>query len=215
MCFSAAASFTASAVLGVVGIATIARAKNGREVPLAIIPLFFAVQQFIEGLLWVSLRGTQEYALPLTYLFLFFALLWWPIFAPLATYFIEDVPWRKKIIAGFCVLGIVVGVAQYSAFLWHPTTGEVINKCIFYTAWRPFPQLPIVILYGLATVGASLISSKRIINLFGILSAIFAFIAWRIYAANFSSVWCYFAAVLSLILYFYFRSKKTAHNSHN
>ena len=56
MCFSAPASFVAAAVTGAVGVAAMMRVHRREELPLAAMPLFFAVQQAIEGFLWLSLR---------------------------------------------------------------------------------------------------------------------------------------------------------------
>lgn len=206
MCFSATASFTASAALGVTGIATLSKIKNIREAPLASIPLIFAAQQFIEGLLWLTLAGTGTYALPLTYLYQFFALFWWPIFIPLTVYLLENQSWRKKIITLFFLFGIIVGISQYATFLRGPISGQIVNRCISYNtdSTLPLSSLPFIVLYGLATVGACLISSKKIIKIFGIMGGIFALFAWHVYAVNFSSVWCFFAAILSIIIYLHF-----------
>ena len=60
MCFSATASFTAGSVLSAVGIATIMKAERKSEVPFAMIPLLFGVQQFIEGVVWLTLRDVPS-----------------------------------------------------------------------------------------------------------------------------------------------------------
>ena len=56
MCFSATASFIAGVSLSVFGVATVKKAKRKAEIPFAMIPLFFGVQQIIEGMLWLSFR---------------------------------------------------------------------------------------------------------------------------------------------------------------
>ena len=55
MCFSASASFGAGIVLSSIGIATITKTQSRSQLSLAFIPLIFAVQQFSEGFLWLSL----------------------------------------------------------------------------------------------------------------------------------------------------------------
>ena len=52
MCFSAAASFTAGAALSVVGVITVRRSRGAVELPLALVPLLFGIQQITEGVLW-------------------------------------------------------------------------------------------------------------------------------------------------------------------
>ena len=75
MCFSPAASFTAAALLSVAGSAAVIKNyKVKKALPIAIIPLIFAIQQAIEGMLWLNIQGSGGYTLLFTYLFLFFAL---------------------------------------------------------------------------------------------------------------------------------------------
>ena len=56
MCFSSNASFGASAVLAVVGVVAIAKAKNTPGRLFAAIPIIFSIQQFAEGMLWLSMK---------------------------------------------------------------------------------------------------------------------------------------------------------------
>src|ERR1700733_7432037 len=58
MCFSAAANFVGSGVLGAVGVVTLTKVKHRRELLFASLPPLFAVHQFIEGFVWLGLDGT-------------------------------------------------------------------------------------------------------------------------------------------------------------
>jgi len=51
MCFSATASFSAGAILLGLGTLTLKSARRPRELVLAAIPLLFAIQQLIEGVI--------------------------------------------------------------------------------------------------------------------------------------------------------------------
>lgn len=201
MCFSATASFTASAVLGVVGAATLGKTKNRRAWLLSAVPLIFALQQFVEGLLWVSLKSWPIYVLPLTHVFLFFALFFWPIYAPLMILFLEPSKIRRIIIAFFCVGGAVVGTMFYLDFLKQPEAVRVVNKCLYYPNQIFNPEL-LKYLYMLVTVGAGLISSRPIVKLFCLLVLVGSVVTYFFYAVNFTSVWCFFAAIISVILFF-------------
>ena len=58
MCFSASASFTASAVLMPLGLYSVHIARSNNQphfVPLALTPFFFGVQQLVEGLEWTGI----------------------------------------------------------------------------------------------------------------------------------------------------------------
>ena len=107
MCFSATASFLTAAVTGAAGIAALQRTTDARERPLAAIPLLFSVQQAVEGALWLMLpvAPQSQTCAVLTHTFLIFALIVWPVFAPLAALAIEREPWRRKAIMACTLVG--------------------------------------------------------------------------------------------------------------
>lgn len=55
MCFSATASFTAGTALVAVGGLTVHRSRGKAELPLALVPMLFGVQQLTEGVLWLNM----------------------------------------------------------------------------------------------------------------------------------------------------------------
>ena len=57
MCFSAAANFVGSGVLGAVGVFTLTKVKHRRELLFASLPTLFAIHQFTEGFVWLGLQG--------------------------------------------------------------------------------------------------------------------------------------------------------------
>jgi hypothetical protein len=84
MCFSATASFSAGAVLLGPGTLTLrsAMAKHQRRaLPFAAIPLLFAIQQPIEGVIWLTF--IYEAALlnsVMTHVYSFFTHVLWPVY---------------------------------------------------------------------------------------------------------------------------------------
>lgn len=201
MCFSATASFAATAVTGVIGVIALRRATGWREAPFASIPLVFAAQQACEGLLWrvlpVAPRGAAASALTLT--FLAFALVIWPVLAPLAMLLIEPVP-RRRVAMGFCV---AAGVFVAGFLLWGLVTGtneaSIAGRHIAYV--RNVPRLPVIDpLYLVATGLAPALSSHRAARALAIVVLIGSVIAFLAYHEAFVSVWCFFAAVASVIV---------------
>ena len=85
MCFSATASFVTAGVIAVIGVVSLSRARDPRTLPLATIPVVFAVQQGIEGLLWLNLPFAPDGSIStaLTFLYLFTAQVFWPVYAPI------------------------------------------------------------------------------------------------------------------------------------
>lgn len=206
MCFSAEASFTASAILAVVGIATLKMAKRKRLILLALLPLFFAFQQFNEGILWLYLptdphTQATQFA---RYVFMFFAYLFWPIYLPLALTVAEPIRWRQLAL----VLFVFAGIWQTHHFLTNPeeaeTTIGIVNHSIQYLPdsgdfrWT----------YVAIVVIPCFISSLRGIYIFGAL-VFLAFVGTEyFYSLNFVSVWCFFAAILSAMIYWVIRQER-------
>jgi len=210
MCFSAAASFTAGTALSAVGGLTLRKSRGKLELPLALIPLLFGIQQLTEGALWLSLRhdlpGLQTWA---TYIYSMFSHVLWPIFVPFAILLVETSRRRKASIGVFQVLGLVVGLYLLYFILRYPVTAHIHNRSIFYDSPHFYIGVVLVI-YLLATCVSGLFSSHRCINVFGVLAFVLAIAAVVVSVTTFVSVWCFYAAVLSLLIFFHFNGPMQA-----
>lgn len=87
MCFSATASFVATAALIPVGLLSVSKAlrhQPGQTLPLALLPPLFAGQQALEGMVWLALEsGTARPGPDLAALaYLGFAFAVWPLWLP-------------------------------------------------------------------------------------------------------------------------------------
>lgn len=100
MCFSASASFTAGTLLLGLGTLTWKAARHPRERPFAAIPLLFAAQQFIEGVIWMTF-GADAGGLNalMTYAYSVFSDLLWPV----SHTFERSAGYYLPIAAGSCV----------------------------------------------------------------------------------------------------------------
>ena len=86
MCFSAEASFAGGVIISAIGIATVTKVHKPSQIVFASIPLFFGVQQMVEGTLWLTIP-LPEYANIkhiATYIFLIMADFLWPTLIPLS-----------------------------------------------------------------------------------------------------------------------------------
>jgi hypothetical protein len=205
MCFSASASFVASAALLTGGVATLKQTRNVRQIPFASIPMLFGVQQLMEGFLWLSMMHTDfsVFRTPTTYMFLIFAQVVWPSLVPFSIYLLETDPKRKKIL--LVLLGIGAIISLYIAFsmLFYPVEAAISSHHIAY--YTDFPhQRGIVssLLYLLPTVVPPFMSSLRKMNILGSIILISLIISKVYFPANLVSVWCYFAAIISVTVYF-------------
>src|SRR3954466_10413842 len=62
VCFSAEADFVSGAVIGAIGIATLTKVDPPRELPLAVLPLAFALHQVAEGFVWRDVDAGAAHA---------------------------------------------------------------------------------------------------------------------------------------------------------
>lgn len=204
MCFSATACFTAGTALSAVGAVTVTRSRGKAELPLALVPLLFGIQQISEGFLWVSLNnGLAGLQVWTTYIFSMFFHVFWPIFVPFAILLVEPSERRRRALRVFLAMGTGVGLYLLFFILRSPVTARVEGRSIFYDSPHFFIMGALVV-YLLATCVSGLFSSHRCINLFGGLAFILAVAAYQVSVKTFVSVWCFFAAILSLLIVIHF-----------
>lgn len=201
MCFSAATSYIAAGLTGAIGAACLARAVSWREGPLAAMPLLFAVQQAVEGRLWQVLPAIPDSteASRLTLVFLLFAKVLWPVYAPLTALLIEPDN-RRRSAMYFILAGGAVAGAYF--LYWIGLSSHEVGILDGHIVYRSpsSPPLTITIMYMLATCGALIISSHAAVRLFGVIVSAGAAITFAFYWQAFSSVWCFFAAAGSVVL---------------
>jgi hypothetical protein len=202
MCFSMGASFGAGTILLMIGYAAVSQARTKQQLLLCTIPLLFSLQQFIEGLLWLSLQDYTyaQWQQLLLYLFLITAQVVWPLFIPLCTLVIETNTLRRKILAVCLVTGVITAaVFMYGLFRYNAGV-SIGHHHIRYVLDLPFLQqwyggIP----YLFAAVIAPLVSSNPRMRLTGLLLLI-AYVAARLFYREYViSVWCYFATPISII----------------
>ena len=204
MCFSATASFSAGVVLAGLGTLTLMAAKHRRELPFAAIPLLFAIQQLSEGVIWLTFR----YESPLlntvmTHLYSFFSHVLWPIYMPVAVLLIEPLRWRRTVLLGFVAAGLVVGVYLLYVLLAFPVISRPTGQHVEYVSPHFFAAT-VMTLYLLAATASPMFSSYRLVKVFGVLALLSFAAAYGFYATWFISVWCFFAALLSAVIYLHF-----------
>jgi hypothetical protein len=208
MCFSATASFTASTVLAVTGIVSVNKTTDIRFIPLSLIPFVFSFQQFCEGMVWLSFdyHGMLPFRQTFGYMYLILAQSFWPMFFPFAIWLIEKHKPRRYLLAGTMIVGLVIGSYlgfQVSSF---PVKIETIQKHMVYIPHggpvKPFNN---GVLYFLATAIPPFLSSMRGMIAFGFFILTSFSLSVLFFPDAVISVWCYFAAILSLIIYLIIR----------
>ena len=207
MCFSAPASFIASGGLVVLGGASFAVAEKEDKI-LAAIPLLFGIQQFFEGIQWLYLKSGSSY-LPAGYGFLFFAFIVWPIYVPTFVYILDKK--KRKILRWFIALGVAVALYFLVLLLTQPLAIHELRACVSYTFNFPLKNI-VNGGYLLAVFVPLFVSSHHLFKWFGVLAALGAIVAWLFFTLTFASVWCFFAALISAVIYWILSDSKKEFN---
>ena len=123
MCFSATASFSAGVALLGLGTLTLRSAlisplsaHQRGDLPFAAIPLLFAIQQLIEGVIWLTFRVDAPLLNSvMTHAYSFFSHVLWPAYVPLAVWLIEPPGRRRQVLLVFVAGGFAV--ASYLLYI--------------------------------------------------------------------------------------------------
>ena len=204
MCFSAGASFTASVLLFGMGSLSLYQAQRPRERLFAAMPMVFALQQFIEGLLWIGLSQSLPWLTQwTTHAFAFFSHVWWPIYVPLAVVLLQPAGWRRQALWGLVLTGSILGGYLLTILLTYSVQARISGQHIEYLSPH-FHALVTMGLYLLTAAFSPMLSSHRLVRWFGALSVLAFMAAYAVFATWFISTWCFFAALLSGVVCLHF-----------
>jgi hypothetical protein len=207
MCFSATASFSASIVIGAIGVATFKKSKNSDLKFLGAIPFLFALQQFTEGFVWLSFNHSdfQFIQSNATKAFLFFAWVLWPVLMPFSIYHIEKPGVKKKINFYLFLLGCASGLHSiYMLFADNPrplVNDFHIDYIVSLSQFDEKIQLIQQIIYVVVTVVPLYVSSLKGAKVLATANFIALISAFIFFKHSLPSTWCFFAAILSGIFY--------------
>jgi hypothetical protein len=205
MCFSAAANFVGSGVLGAIGVVTLTKVKHRRELLFATLPTLFAVHQFIEGFVWLGLDGTLSPALThgVAAAFILYGQGLLPFLLPLSVLLFEpDVKSRRRMLP-FVVIGGALALYGLWALTAYSLQVFVKGNSIVYL--NPATNnAAFVLAYVIATCGSLFFSKVRDMVLFGAANFVILVTVMLVKSYAFTSLWCAYAAVASVIILAYF-----------
>lgn len=205
MCFSAPASFTSGVLLTFVGTETLKKVHKPAQIGLACISLFFAFQQFTEGVLWLTIGRTGYAGLQTvsTYIFVIMAEVLWPILVPLSVLLMEENKTRKKILVALLTVGAAIALYYSYRLMFYDIYAVISGRHIVYQGTTPSSLEGIaIIVYLVATIVPLFVSSIKRIYIVGTVMGL-SFIASALFYKKFLiSVWCFFAAVISFVIFY-------------
>ncbi|MGD0178866.1 MAG: DUF6629 family protein [Terriglobales bacterium] len=205
MCFSATANFVGSGVLAAVGVVTLTKVKHRRELLFAALPVLFAIHQFIEGFVWLGLDGilSPKVTHNMGAAFMLYAQGLLPFILPLSVILFEADAKSRRRMQPFLILGTLTALYILWALTAYPTQVFVKGNSIVYINQATNNEV-VAVLYVIVTCGSLLFSKVKDMVIFGIanLAILLLVMAFKRYA--FTSLWCAYAAVASVIILAYF-----------
>ena len=208
MCFSPEASFAGGVVLISIGVATARRIQKPSQLLFAMIPIFFGLQQLAEGFVWVSLQNPEYFQVQKvsTMAYLIFAQVFWPVYIPLAVLLMEENQKRKRILKVFLVTGIVVFLYYTFCLIYFDVYPQIEHYHIrYYKGFPKFLNNPALAIYLISTLVPLFISTIKGLRYFGALMFFSCLVTAIFYTQYLTSVWCFFAAIISVVIYWIIR----------
>ena len=205
MCFSATANFVGSAVLGTIGVVTLKKVKHRRELLFAALPALFALHQFMEGFVWLGLDGILSPAVAhvMGAAFMLYAQGILPFLLPLSVWLFEPNKKGRRRMVPF----LIIGGATTLYILWALTaySFQVYVKENSLVYINPATNNTVVaVFYVIATCGSLFFSEIKDMVLFGAANLIILLTVLAVKRYAFTSLWCAYAAVASVIILAYF-----------
>jgi hypothetical protein len=205
MCFSATANFVGSGVLGAVGTVTLTRVRHRRELLFASLPLLFAIHQFIEGFVWLGLDGgfSPTFTHNMGAAFMLYAQGLLPFLLPLSVFLFEPTANARSRMLPFLVIGAATTLYILWALTAYSTEIYVRNNSIVYMN-QATNNTTVGVLYVIATCGSLFFSKIRPMIIFGVANLVILLVVMEVKRYAFTSLWCAYAAVASVIILAYF-----------
>lgn len=199
-----ALNFGIGVVLSVIGFRSIRNVSRSTQYLFAYIPLLFAVQQFAEGILWIILPGSNYLHLErvCTAVFLVTAQVIWPVWIPLSILLIEKNALLRKMLAFLTGIGFLVSLFFAWCFITYGAVARIGGHHICYQQTYPIIFNEIEgYLYVIVVLFPPFLTRFKRLWIMG--SAIFiSYLITKIYYDNYLiSVWCFFASMISLMVY--------------
>jgi hypothetical protein len=211
VCFSATANFVGSGVLGTIGVVTLTKVKHRREILFAALPLLFAIHQFIEGFVWLGLDGILSPAVAhdMGAAFMLYAQGLLPFLLPLSVLLFEPDARSRKRMRPFLVLGGATTLYILWALTAYPLQLFVKGNSIVYIN-QATNNIAVAVFYVIATCGSLFFSKMKMMVIFGAANLAIILVVMEVKRYAFTSIWCAYATVASVIILVYFWTSSEA-----
>ena len=172
----------------------------------ASIPLVFAAQQAAEGVVWRTIDGNAHATVHrlAVVAYLGIALVVWPMWLPFSLQLIERDPARRKGLMRLLWVGVTAAAAAVVLLTRSQPVAVIAGHIIRYdrsgsaTGWlRPL----VLLAYVAPTMLPLLVSTAPLARVIGVALAVSLVLTALIERTAMTSVWCFFAAILSGLIW--------------
>jgi hypothetical protein len=179
--------------------------KHRRELLFASLPTLFAIHQFIEGFVWLGLDGmlSPKIAHNMGAAFMLYAQGLLPFLMPLSVVLFEPNGKSRQRMLPFLAIGTLTTLYILWALTAYPTEVFVQGNSIAYIN-AATNNTTVALFYVIATCGSLLFSKVKDMVAFGIANMAILLTVMAVKRYAFTSLWCAYAAVASVIILIYF-----------
>jgi hypothetical protein len=199
MCFSPEGDLVGGVLVVSIGIDACLHLKQRVEyAPLAVLPIILGLHQIDETFVWWWLQGhvSRTVGIAAMWIYLLFALVILPTLVPALVYLFFGRSRRRWRVAPFIVLGAVVSAILLEAMVVGDPIVRLGTYHLAYTIGLRH-GIAVIGLYIVATCGPFLVSGFRPMVWFGVVNLIAVVILALLCASGFTSLWCFYAALVS------------------
>jgi len=202
MCFSATASFSVAGGLSIIGLLSLRSVTVKGYYFFAVIPFLFAVQQAAEGIVWLTIHNDayQSINFVAMMVFLIFATTVWPVWIPMALLYLETDLVRQKILWILDWWGRAVAIYSIYLLVMFSARVDIFDGHLLYQIDQTLRPDLYLFCYYISTVIPFFVSSFALTWLFGLIVTGMLLLTYMAWYVMLISVWCFFAAVLSVLV---------------
>ena len=128
---------------------------------------------------------------------------------PLSVLFMEQDPKIKRILWILLSIGLALSIYYVYCLLFFNPVPQIRGYHIFYN--NDFPRtlaMPAFIIYFIATIPPLFVSSIKKTNVLGVLMFLSCLVTAIFFTHYLTSVWCFFAALISGVIFWILRDSK-------
>lgn len=200
-------------MLAGVGSASIASNDSSSRRLFAATPLLFAAQQSAEGFVWKTVTDNPQglaHQLAVNS-FLVVALIVWPVWLPLSLERFEENVVRRRLLRALTIFGSAVAIGAAAMLIRLRPETTIVGRSLHYDfAWTDDNVLSALMLiaYLIPTILSLFVSTAAYARRIGIMLVLSVLAASYVQKEALTSVWCFFASLLSGTILFAVRQAR-------